>query len=167
MAGHHRLAQTHGTAPIWRLAASCEYLVWGSRGPLRKDHDVYLPGLVSTEIARAKAHLAEKPLGLLAVLVQVAPVGTVVLDPFMGSGSTLVAAIRAGRLAVGVELDESYCAVAVRRLAQGVLELHGPAPAVCEALPLDDPEQGGASWVSRPTSTLPFTESASSPSCGR
>ncbi|MGP8209757.1 MAG: DNA-methyltransferase [Acidimicrobiales bacterium] len=127
------------------FAASCEYLVWGSRGPLRKDHDVYLPGLVTTGTARAKSHLAEKPLSLLAVLVQVAPVGTVVLDPFMGSGSTLVAAIRAGRLAIGIELDEPYCAVAVRRLAQGVLDLHASMTAVPEPLLLDIPQQGSAS----------------------
>jgi site-specific DNA-methyltransferase (adenine-specific) len=127
------------------FAASCEYVVWGSKGPLRKDHEVYLPGLVTTATARDKSHLAEKPLSLLGVLVQVAPIGTVVLDPFMGSGSTLVAAVRAGRLAVGIELDEAYCAVAVRRLAQGVLELHESTTAVSEALSLDSAQQGAAS----------------------
>jgi len=50
------------------FAASCEYVVWGSKGPLRKDHEVYLPGLVTTATARDKSHLAEKPLSLLGVL---------------------------------------------------------------------------------------------------
>lgn len=62
----------------------------------------------------------------------------------MGSGSTLVAALRAGRLAVGIELDESYCAVAVRRLAKGALDLHGLAPPASQSLSLNRPEEGVA-----------------------
>jgi site-specific DNA-methyltransferase (adenine-specific) len=45
-------------------------------------------------------------------------VGDTVLDPFMGSGSTRVAAAQCNRQAIGIEIDSRYCGIAVRRLAE-------------------------------------------------
>lgn len=71
---------------------------------------------------RGGLHPTEKPVSLLAPLISYAcPPGGVVLDPFAGSGSTLVAARDSGRRAVGVEADERYCEAIVRRLAQDCL----------------------------------------------
>ena len=71
-----------------------------------------------------KQHPTQKPISLMRWCLRMLRDnrGTV-LDPFMGSGTTLVAAREEGRDAVGIEVDERYCEIAAERLAQGVLAL--------------------------------------------
>lgn len=77
---------------------------------------------VRSEHMRA-VHPTQKPLGILRPLIQYScPPGGIVLDPFAGSGSTLLAARDLGRRAIGIEAREDYCAATVQRLAQGVLD---------------------------------------------
>lgn len=67
-------------------------------------------------------HPTPKPARLMRKLLTVLPDGLVV-DPFAGSGATLQAAKYTGRKAIGIELEEKYCEIAAKRLAQGALDL--------------------------------------------
>lgn len=101
---------------------SAEYVVWGTLGAWSRDLD-YAPQNVfrCAPVGDDKIHIAEKPEAVMEWLVPFADVGGVVLDPFMGSGSTLAVAKRLGRRAIGIELQEANCELAARRCAQGAL----------------------------------------------
>lgn len=64
-------------------------------------------------------HPNEKPLDLMRHLIEYSPVGGgVIIDPFMGSGSTLVACQQLGRRCIGFDIEQRWCDVAVSRLSQ-------------------------------------------------
>ena len=67
-------------------------------------------------------HPAEKPIEVMAKLIGKHPAG-IVLDPFMGSGSTLLASKDLGRKAIGIEIEEKYCEIAAKRMSQSVMNL--------------------------------------------
>ena len=68
-------------------------------------------------------HPTQKPEKVMRWCLSLFPDARTILDPFMGSGTTLRAAKDLGRRAIGIELEERYCEIAVRRLQQSVLPL--------------------------------------------
>jgi site-specific DNA-methyltransferase (adenine-specific) len=73
-------------------------------------------------IPQAGDHPTPKPESLMRQLIEDnCNPEDLILDPFMGSGTTLRAAKDLGRKAIGIEIEEKYCEIAVKRLAQGVL----------------------------------------------
>ena len=68
-------------------------------------------------------HPAEKPIDLMSWIIKESGNASAIIDPFMGSGTTLRAAKDLGRKAIGIEIEEKYCEIAAKRLAQEVLQL--------------------------------------------
>ncbi|EAR6710023.1 site-specific DNA-methyltransferase [Salmonella enterica] len=100
----------------------CEYVVWGSRGGLAKSsHGGPWPGMVTCRVNPAeKRHMTGKPLPLMAELVKPVAPGGVILDPFMGSGTTGLAALEHGCHFIGIEISEHYFDVACEQLTAAV-----------------------------------------------
>ena len=89
-----------------------------------EDMSIYQCAQDATEIAIRGAmpeHPSPKPIDAMMWILSRLPEGAVI-DPFMGSGTTLRAAKDLGRKAIGIEIEEKYCEIAARRMEQDVID---------------------------------------------
>ena len=111
------------------LRHQCEYIVWGTAGKCAvAEHAGPFPGLYSAKVLQSdKHHMTGKPTALMRDLVRIVPPGGVILDAFMGSGTTGVAAVLEGRKFIGIETDPEHFETACARIRQAheeVAECH-------------------------------------------
>ena len=112
-----------GMGTPWRRSFEMILHAWnGTRKPDNLGQaDIIRCAPIPSEI---REHPVDKPHELLRVVTSIVSMPTeTVLDPFMGSGSTLVAAKNLGRKAIGIEIEERYCEIAALRCSQEVLAL--------------------------------------------
>ncbi|MFK0172594.1 DNA-methyltransferase [Streptomyces sp. NPDC090306] len=110
---------------------SSEFIVWGVKGSLDSTRELYLPGdYTASQPRKGRIHITQKPVEVMRTLVRICPDGGTVLDPFTGSGTTGVAALREHRSFIGAELSDHYAALAEERLERELtkddFELAGP-----------------------------------------
>jgi site-specific DNA-methyltransferase (adenine-specific)/modification methylase len=107
--------------------ADCE-IAWSNlKGPARIHRQLWRGickrGEENVSAGYSIFHPTQKPASLMRWCILQAGETSLILDPYMGSGTTLRAAKDLGRKAIGIEMEERYCEVAVRRLQQEVLAL--------------------------------------------
>ncbi len=79
-----------------------------------------IPDVIMSKRTGNEEHPTQKPTAVFSTIIQ-ANVGNLILDPYMGSGTTLRAAKDLGRRAIGIEIEEKYCEIAANRCRQEVL----------------------------------------------
>lgn len=100
---------------LGRYRQQAEFFVWSTRGP-RPISGAISPGVYACgATSEPRLHMAAKPVHLLSDLL--APCGNTILDPFMGSASAGVAALRSGRDYIGIEIDRHAFDISCERLA--------------------------------------------------
>jgi site-specific DNA-methyltransferase (adenine-specific) len=115
--------KTEGARPqLGRYRNQCEYVVWGSHGPLPLSGPV-APGVFRhAATVEPKHHITGKPSRLMVDLLRLVSPGAVVLDPFMGSGSTGVACVRSGIGFIGIEIDPAHYETSLERIRAAHLQ---------------------------------------------
>lgn len=104
-----------------RFSSSAEYIVYASSGvPIEGERSPQNVLSIAPVGGEEKDHIAEKPIELMEALIGVTLPGAMVLDPFMGSGTTGVAAVKLGRKFTGIEIDERSFSIACRRVSDAL-----------------------------------------------
>lgn len=107
----------------WGFKSILPVLLYGGSPTVMQGKGATQPTAIRSTVAcEVNGHPCPKPLAWMKWAVALASLpGETILDPFMGSGTTLRAAKDLGRRAIGIEIEERYCEIAAKRLAQEVL----------------------------------------------
>lgn len=101
----------------------------------KKEHNAWFRQIWTTSGASTRKHPAPYPLELAYQLVRMFSfVGDIVLDPFVGTGTTMVAALRAGRNSVGIDIEPSYIDMAKTWLQEEASSFLSNATIMCDSL---------------------------------
>lgn len=109
-----------------RFAHQSEYIVWGSKGGMPWDWNKKpLPGAFTcpSPAVQKRLHQTEKPLQLMLDLVKICEPGIAVFDPFMGTATTGVAALKSDLKFIGIEMHPLYFDLSCQRIEQAAREL--------------------------------------------
>jgi site-specific DNA-methyltransferase (adenine-specific) len=132
----------------WRIYAACKnfaqirptgiwhswdpVVFWGNGEACRNQEAVnrdYFVGNVAGVFLQEREHPCHKPIDTMEHIVSIASLpDSLLIDPFMGSGTTLRAAKDLGRSAIGIEIEEKYCEIAAKRLSQEVFNFSEAKP---------------------------------------
>jgi len=127
------LTALDGLPPVDAVITDPPYSSGGTHTAQRAD-DPRRRGVFAHPAPRRRVHVTQKPEGLMADLVEICAPGGVVLDPFMGSGTTGAAALRSGRGFVGVEKSAEFFEIACARLRETLTDMDSErAVAVADA----------------------------------
>ena len=98
--------------------ADCEIAWTNAPGPARLIHHRWNGMIKASEQDERRVHPTQKPIALMEWCIEQVgvPHEGVVLDPYMGGGATGVACLKTGRSFIGIEIDETYCEIAAKRL---------------------------------------------------
>jgi DNA modification methylase len=110
------------TANTWKSDLEYIALIWDKKPGWKQYHQKYHSKCWSSATNPDPLHPTAKPIPLLQKYIAVLDVQTI-CDPFLGSGTTLVAAKNLGRRAIGIEINLDYCRIAEDRLRQEVMAL--------------------------------------------
>ena len=102
--------------------SDCE-LAWSNCiGRSRVFNHLWIGAYKASESGQRAEHPTQKPVILMRWCLALKPDARLILDPYMGSGTTLRAAKDLGRKAIGIEIEEKYCEIAAKRMSQSVLD---------------------------------------------
>ena len=141
-ANHFASRLPHGRWLAWNKLGDIEpydsfsdvEFAWQNRRAADRIFSMMWKGVIKgTEKHATRQHSTQKPVVLMEWCLGFIPEAELILDPFMGSGTTLVACQKLGRRGIGIEIDEKYFSIACRRVEEAMrqpdLFIETPKPA--------------------------------------